>query len=791
MDGDEDVDVAEYAIALREEAAAENERRVLLLVGPRERGYDALESILSRLAVGISETVLVGPEDRLRCEHVPHERVERLLGTTQTLAIVDAHDRFEPNVLGSVVGAVDGGGLLVLLAPALEIWPDSRDGFDESIAIPPFDLEDVTGNFRRRFVDTCLVHRGVAVVDLTGEEAAIRADGLTNPPPKLSVESSPPSTPPAGVEPTFPTGADEFSTAAYEACYTRDQADALAAFESLASGGGDPSPPRAVVLESDRGRGKSSTAGLAAGCLAADGEDVLVTAPASRNVEELFARARELLARLGVAVESDRPEVATESDRPGVATESEVRTRLETTTGGSIRYLDPTTAIERAESADVVLVDEAAALPVAVLGSLLVADRIAFSTTIHGYEGAGRGFSVRFRDRLAASDHDVTAYTLTEPIRYAAGDPVEVWAFNALLLDARPPVDGVVSAATTETVTYRRLDPDDLLDDETLLRETFGLLVLAHYRTEPNDLARLLDAPNLSIRALCFEGRPVSVALFAREGNLESDDTRLMYEGGRIRGNMLPDVLTSQLRDERAGELAGIRIVRIATHHAVRLRGLGSQLLGVIRREFEPEIDWLGAGFGATPGLVDFWAENGYATVHVSTTRNDASGEHSAIVLAPTGDRGEDLASRHGRWFARRVPAVCSDALADLDPDVIRAVLRSVDASPALELTDHEWRVVAGAAYGPGLFDVDPGPFRRLIVRYLVDDPVDVDLPDRAERLLVLRGLQARSWADVAEQLEYPSTRTCMRAFGDALAPIVDAYGTEVARDLRERFLDE
>jgi len=49
---------------------------------------------------------------------------------------------------------------------------------------------------------------------------------------------------------------------------------------------------RVVVAEADRGRGKSSAAGIAAGALALSGADVLVTAPAFRNAAEVFARER-------------------------------------------------------------------------------------------------------------------------------------------------------------------------------------------------------------------------------------------------------------------------------------------------------------------------------------------------------------------------------------------------------------------------------------------------------------------------------------------------------------------
>ncbi len=750
-----DADIVGLAESLRAEARRANERRLLVLAGERERGYDALESILDTLSVPIAATTLVGPEDRLRCEQLPQANAGELLGTTRDAIAVDAHAELRPNAVGKVVGAVDGGGLLILLTPPLEAWPDRRDGFDESLAVPPFELADVTGRFRRRFVETLRAHRGIGIVDLEAER--VEADGLTHPAPRLATAD--PAAPPD----------HRFPAAAYEACLTGDQADAVAALESLAEGN------RAVVLEADRGRGKSSAAGLAAGAFAVAGEDVLVTAPAVRNAAELFDRAGDLCR----ALEGDDATVEGH--------------RIETDAGGSVRFRDPTAAADAIDAADVVLVDEAAALPVSTLESLLVADRIAFATTIHGYEGAGRGFSVRFRDRLAESDREVTDCRLVEPIRYAGGDPVEVWAFRALLLDARPPVEPLVADADPDTVGYRRLEPDDLLADERLLREAFGLLVLAHYRTEPNDLARLLDAPNLEARALVHDGHVVSVALLAREGNLPPDSRAMMYEGGRIRGNMLPDVLTSQLRDETAGEPAGLRVVRIATHHAARSRGLGSLLLERVREEFRDAVDWLGTGFGATPGLLEFWRDNGYRTVHVSTTRNDSSGEHSALMLAPTTDAGRRLRDRHAERFAGRFAALSSDSLDDLEPDVARAVLRSVDsaAAPALELSAHEWRVVAGAAYGTGLFDVDPGPFRDLVVRYLVDDPDGVDLTPREERLLVLRALQARDWVTVADRLEYHSTGQCMRALGDAFRPLVDRYGSDVALEVRERFADE
>jgi tRNA(Met) cytidine acetyltransferase len=745
------MDEVEVATALLAEARQANERRLLVLAGSRDASYATAERVLSTVDVPQSETTLVSERGFLDCERVDPHRADKLLGTTRSAVVFDAHDGLRPNVLGRIVGAVDGGGLLVLLVPPLDTWPDYRDEFDETLAVPPFEVGDVTGRFRARLVETLRVHPGVAIVNV--DAGTVEKDGLTDPLPDSSPQRA-----------ELPSG-HAFPRAAYEACVTRDQVDAVYAFEALRESG------HAVVVEADRGRGKSSAAGLAAASLAEDGADVLVTAPGYENAREVFVRAEALL---------------DEMDR--LASMDPRRRRMTTRRRGSVRYEKPAVAARLPGDPDVVIVDEAAALPVHLLERTLDADRVAYTTTVHGYEGAGRGFSVRFRDRLATSDHEVHPVTMAEPIRYAAGDPVETWAFHALALDARPAVEQLVEDATPQECEYRAFAPDDLLADENRLREVFGLLVLAHYRTEPDDLARLLDAPNLSVRVLTREGHVVSVALLAREGGLPEDLREHMYHGGRVRGNMLPDVLTSQLRDADAAVPEGVRIVRIATHHAVRSRGLGSQLLAEIRAEFDGEVDWVGTGFGATPDLLRFWGENGYGTVHLSTTRNDESGEHSALMLDPTSDAGRALHDRHATWFVERVGSMLTDALDDVDADVVRSALASADASATPALSERDWRVVVGASYGPGLFDVDPGPFRELALAHLVD-PADPDaLDDRQERLLVLRVLQGHDWSTVADELGFHSAGQCMRALGDAFEPLVDLYGDESAMAEKRRY---
>lgn len=750
------------ASALRAEAQRANERRVLVLAGDAAATREAALDAIDAADLPIPECTAVSAHEDWPFEYVAPRRSSELLGRTQQAIVLDGHDECSPNATGRTVGAVDGGGLYIILVPPLDEWPDRRDTFDESLAVPPFAIDDVGGSFRRRLVGTLRDHPGVAICRVDDE--SVEKDGLTDPFP-------------ARDQPTpAPPEAADFPDDAYTACRTEDQTEAVHALEALRDEGA------AVVVEADRGRGKSSAAGLAAGALAREGHDVLVTATDARSASEVFARARDLLAG------SD--DIATDSDL-----------HIESVAGGVVRFARPPEAADFPSDPDAVIVDEAASLPVALLERFLDGPPVAFCTTVHGYEGAGRSFDVRFRDSLAESGREVVDVRLDDPIRYAAGDPVESWAFRALLLDARPPVDPLVADVKVRDTEYAHLTTERLLADEHLLREAFGLLVLAHYRTEPDDLARLLDAPNLTCRALLADGHVVSVALLAREGGLDAETRESMYEGGRVRGNMLPDVFTSQLRDEEGGVPVGYRVMRIATHHAVRSSGLGSRLLDEIRAEFSEndgvdadlrgeEVDYLGVGYGATPGLLRFWWENGYGTVHLSTTRNDASGEYSALMLRPLTESGAELRARHTRWFRERIAGVLGDPLTDADPDVVRGTLRAVDSAAAFDgppkLSERDWRVVVDAAHGTGTYLAAPEAFRTLALRDLIQG--DANLDARAERLLVEKLLQSRSWDRVADDLGFVSTRMTMKAFGEVCETLVDAYGGEVAREYGKRY---
>lgn len=418
--------VTELTAALQQEAVRANERRLLALAGDRGTSLNLIDQVLERIRIPREQTTLVSQREGLDCERVPPKQAETLLGTTRDAVVLDWHDTCQPNALGQVVGVVDGGGLFIIMLPSEGEWPAPSCAFHESLAVPPTDIGDVSVHHHQRTRELLRAHAGVAVVDV--KSATVHSEGLTDPAPAGD-----------SVRPNPPHDA-EFPHEAYAACLTRDQARAVATLECLTESRGT------AIVQADRGRGKSSAAGLAAGALAAQGLSVIVTAPSQQGTRPVFDRARELLQNLG-ELERSSP------------------WHVEAHSAGSVSFRAVDDAVGSIGSTDVLLVDEAAGLPVRRLRTLLRADRVAFITTVHGYEGAGRGFEVRFREQLSSSDRTVRECEMAEPIRYATDDPVEAWANRALLLDARPPVPSLIASAQPETTRARRLDSETLRED--------------------------------------------------------------------------------------------------------------------------------------------------------------------------------------------------------------------------------------------------------------------------------------------------------------------------------------
>ncbi len=710
----------EVAAWLRERAglaARAGHRALVVLAGPRDWGRTCAEAATSALrgepVLWLSDAApdgawsMTGPEAR------------QLLGRETAHVVFDAHAGFNPDAFGAVAGTIRAGGLLILAAPALADWPAYPDPEYARVTVPPFGVDALAGRFLARLV------------------GRIRASPLAD-----CIEAGQPLPElPATAGPGPPSGTEMRDSA----CRTSDQAHAVAAIERVAEG----RARRPVALTADRGRGKSAALGLAAARLLDKGfERIWVTAPTRAAVAPLFAHAAEQL-----------PSAQARGDRVTLG-------------DASITFVPADELARQRWHADLVLVDEAAALPGPLLEALLRAHtRIAFATTLHGYEGSGRGFAVRFERVLDTVTPHWRRLTLETPIRWAPGDPVEGFVFDALLLDAEAAADADVAGTNASDTSIAATDRDTLAADEATLRQVFGLLVLAHYRTTPGDLRNLLDGPNCRVWLAHSDGAVVGACLTADEGALDQGLAEAVARGERrSHGHLLPQTLTFHGFDATAASASGRRVVRIAVHPACQGRGLGSALVEHVRAASERAgFAYWGAAFGATPELVRFWAHAGLRPVRVGVTREASSGHHAAVMIGGLNGPGCDLAQRTQTRFATEWPMRLPEFFADLEAPLVHALTHAAGAAAAPVLDETERALLAAFLAGQQPYENAAVAVWKATLATLAHDADTVTPPALAA--LITKALQKGDWARAAAAGGFSGQKEARAAMRSALSP--------------------
>jgi tRNA(Met) cytidine acetyltransferase len=511
---------------------------------------------------------------------------------------------------------------------------------------------------------------------------------------------------------------------------TADQARAIADIVAALSG----SCPVPAVLIADRGRGKSSALGLAVEQLEGP---IAVTGPGRGAAAEVLARAEER----GVHADWVEPR-----DLRGLPRDR------------------------------VLLVDEAAALPAELLWSAARRfRRVAFASTVHGYEGTGRGFEVRFLEELDRLRPGWRRIELAEPIRWAPGDPVEAALNTALLLAAEP------SPAAPGPIRYEALPAGALVNDESTLRAVVGLLVQAHYRTRPSDVRRLMDAPNMEVLLARAGDAVAGVVLLAREGGFERDQAEAIITGRlRPKGHLLPETLACHLGEASSATLRSARIVRIAVHSDRRREGIGLGLLNAV--EAHAQVDLLGSSFGATRDLLRFWSRAGYRCVRCGVRPSAVSGLRSSVVLRAASAEGRVLVERLRERLARHFPDQLPGALRDLDARIVLALGDQLQQAPDPTLDEDE---LLACAFGPRAFDAAPSATLSLVRHALAAGHLGKLKPE-ASRLLVGKVLQRRSFHELS--VPGQGLNELMRRFRAALADLVEIVDPQLAARGRARF---
>ncbi len=318
-----------------------------------------------------------------------------------------------------------------------------------------------------------------------------------------------------------------------------------------------------------------------------------------------------------------------------------------------------------------IAVDEVASIGVSRLRRLLSMSRkVAATTTIHGYEGSGKS-SLKIIRSLVKKYLEVW---FKEPVRYLENDPLEEWLYETFMLNVEP--SAIRDIVTTR---YERMDTEKLVADKELLRNVYGILVLAHYRNEPDDLALLLDNPKHFVRILVNqEEKPIAVAQVSVEGPLDTRQLDLIVKGETLPGVLLIDKLV-RYGLTNASQLRVWRIVRIAVLPEHQGRGYGSKLLSRIEEEARREdIDAVGAIFSGHESL-GFWLKNNYIVYYISPRYNRITGEKNIAVIKPLSHRARQVVEQAARIFKKRLLLSAHNIYRDLAVEKIARILKSLN----------------------------------------------------------------------------------------------------------------
>jgi len=711
--------LTESIVDLLERAELRHHRHLVVLSGSRKWGQQQVQQLIKQ--TDSEHPLWIGSAPDPAYAHRNPGCAHTVLGQEYDAVVMDAHQGFDVDDFGALSGVLCGGGLFYILAPDFSGWASLIDRSTHKMLVAGYGPEQIGHRFILRMIRLLNQDHHVVVI----------REG--NAPPQAVISS-----PDVSESPVTDRPLGKFAT--------RDQQQAVEAvvaqFDSV--------EPSAVVLIADRGRGKSSALGIAAAdLLQGVAKRIIVTGPRLNAVTSVFERAAAGMP------ECEQTSVGLKGPQ------------------GALMFLAPDELLLNPAQADLLMVDEAAAIPGQMLRKLLTLyPRLVFATTVHGYEGSGRGFELRFARVLDNERPHWKRIRLDQPVRWATNDPLEALSFRALLMDASPAVSDHLQDASPGTCICECLDRDILCTDETLLRELFGLLVTAHYRTRPFDLRYLLDAPNVLLYVLRWEGHVLATAMLAIEGGFDSETSAQIFAGlRRPRGHLLAQSLSAHVGVEHAPQENFWRVVRIAVHPELQGRGLGSALLDAVIEDAKKKgVDAIGTSFAADVDVLRFWKRRAFHCVHVGISREHTSGAHPIMMLRPLTETGQILYNEARQRFAARFRILLEDVLADIEEGLRGQLIDGLPEELSLPETSHE---LLGFTYARRGFEISLYAIIPFVTA-LSEQGLMSSLDGRQQSLLKGRIFAHKGWKTMANELGLSGRREAIELMRQTLAELID-----------------
>ncbi|VAI08815.1 unnamed protein product [Triticum turgidum subsp. durum] len=536
---------------------------------------------------------------------------ERVLGNTFGMCILQDFEALTPNLLARTIETVEGGGLVILLLSSLSsltsLYTMVMDVHER------FRTESHTQaatRFNERFLLSIASCKACIVMDDELNILPISSHMKFIQPVTKNEDSEGLSERERELKDLKDQFREDFPVGPLIGkCCTMDQGKAVINFlDSIL----DKSLRSTVALLAARGRGKSAALGLAiAGAIAAGYSNIFVTAPSPENLNTLFdfvckgINAMEYKEHLHYdVVKSSDPNL-----RKAI-----IQINVHKQHRQTIQYLKPHDH-GKLSQVELLVIDEAAAIPLPIVKALLGPYLVFLSSTVNGYEGTGRSLSLKLLQQLesqsqpsASSDGPSSSrlfkkIELNESIRYASGDPIETWLNELLCLDLANSIPNISRLPHPEHCQLYYVNRDTLFsyhkESEVFLQRMMALYVASHYKNSPNDLQLMADAPAhhlfvllgpvnesenqlpdiLCVIQVCLEGQ------ISRKSAIRS-----LNEGHAPSGDQIPWKFCEQFQDNVFPSLSGARIVRIAVHPSALRLGYGSAAVKLLSSYYQGEM---------------------------------------------------------------------------------------------------------------------------------------------------------------------------------------------------------
>ncbi|KAM3315211.1 hypothetical protein ACQJBY_033759 [Aegilops geniculata] len=536
---------------------------------------------------------------------------ERVLGNTFGMCILQDFEALTPNLLARTIETVEGGGLVILLLSSLSsltsLYTMVMDVHER------FRTESHTQaatRFNERFLLSIASCKACIVMDDELNILPISSHMKFIQPVTKNEDSEGLSERERELKDLKDQFREDFPVGPLIGkCCTMDQGKAVINFlDSIL----DKSLRSTVALLAARGRGKSAALGLAiAGAIAAGYSNIFVTAPSPENLNTLFDFVCKGLNAMEYK-EHLHYDVVKSSD-PNLR-KAIIQINVHKQHRQTIQYLKPHDH-GKLSQVELLVIDEAAAIPLPIVKALLGPYLVFLSSTVNGYEGTGRSLSLKLLQQLesqsqpsASSDGPSSSrlfkkIELNESIRYASGDPIETWLNELLCLDLANSIPNISRLPHPEHCQLYYVNRDTLFsyhkESEVFLQRMMALYVASHYKNSPNDLQLMADAPAhhlfvllgpvnesenqlpdiLCVIQVCLEGQ------ISRKSAIRS-----LNEGHAPSGDQIPWKFCEQFQDNVFPSLSGARIVRIAVHPSALRLGYGSAAVKLLSSYYQGEM---------------------------------------------------------------------------------------------------------------------------------------------------------------------------------------------------------